>query len=226
MNLRRLASRKRLDSFMQDIRRWGLARSLFQRLMAANESWLNISYAMERDLRKSTSPPTVDPRFSFRLLTQEELALACEDPRIEISAEFLRAALDRGDLCIGAFDGERLVAYTWRSFKETSHADDLFLSFEKPHRYGYKAFTLPEYRGLRLQECITPVSDQFCIDRGYTHGISFIQTHNYASLTMSLRVGSVPVGLLGYLRIFGRVFTFRSAGARRRGFGFHEAPRR
>jgi hypothetical protein len=60
-------------------------------------------------------------------------------------------------------------------------------------------------------------------DRGHTHGIGFIDIGNYASIAAFARAGSVPVGIIGYVRLFGRVATFRTPGARRRGISFQRA---
>lgn len=217
-----IALANRLANFRQDVSRWGLARSLYMRLMIRNASWLNVSRAMERDLRKTFASHEAASGFSFRIADQEELTFASEDPQLDLPPDFLRRALLRGDICVGAFDGQQLVAYAWRSFRETPHSVGLVLRFSKRYRYAYKSFTRPEYRGRRLQERITPLADGLCIERGHTHGISFIETHNYPSLAMARH--AVPVGFLGYVKVFGRVFTFRSPAVRRRGFGFHPAP--
>lgn len=135
----------------------------------------------------------------------------------------VEAALTRGDLCAAAFDGERIVAYTWRAFHTAPHAHDLCLRFRTPYRYGYKAFTLPACRGMHLQTFLAPVTDAICIERGRDHGIGFIETHNFPSITMSRRNGHRHAGYIGYLRVFGRPLCFRSPAAVRLGFGF--APR-
>ena len=62
--------------------------------------------------------------------------------------------------------------------------------------------------------------------RGIDVVVGFIETHNYASLTSSRRTGDEKIGVIGYLRIAGRVFPFRSPGARRAGFGFTWRPDR
>ena len=59
---------------------------------------------------------------------------------------FVRAALARGDVAFGAFDGDQLIAYVWRPFGAAPDADGLWVKVDPPHHYAYKAFTLPAYR--------------------------------------------------------------------------------
>lgn len=211
---------RRLRSFRSDCARWGLARSLFMRFMASQSSWLNVSYAVQRDLRRPLPNLTFPSDVSFRLVEHRELLLFLEDPEIPLSKTFVDDAVSRGDICVGAFAGDRLVAFTWRAFRSTPHAHGLMFSFAKPYRYGYHAFTLPAYRGMHLQEALSKITDALCIERGHTHGMAFIEICNYPSLTMTARTGSERVGIVGYIRLLGGVFPFRSAGARRKGVGF------
>jgi hypothetical protein len=74
-----VALAKRLANFRQDVSRWGLARSLYMRLMIRNASWLNVSRAMERDLRKKFASHEAASGFSFRIAAQEELTFASKD---------------------------------------------------------------------------------------------------------------------------------------------------
>ena len=74
------------------------------------------------------------------------------------------ASLDRGNICAAAFDRDRMVAYVWRSFSTAPHTDGLWVTFERPYRYGYKAFTAPAYRGQHLQDALSAPQQ---VPRGY-----------------------------------------------------------
>ncbi|MFO1376682.1 MAG: hypothetical protein U1F14_06745 [Steroidobacteraceae bacterium] len=202
-----------------DLRRWGLLRSLYRRIMRRLAPVLNVSFAVSRPLGVREVRLTC-AGCSIRIATREDLARAAANPALQMTPAFVDHALSRGDICAAAFDGEDMVAYTWRAFVATRHKDDVWLSFRPPYRYGYKALTLPAWRGRHLQEAISPFADQLCIERGHTMAIGFIETHNYASLTSCGRTGDEKIGVIGYLRVAGRVFPFRSPGARRAGFGF------
>lgn len=207
----------------EDLARWGLWRSAYRRLMRRVAPFLHVSFAVSRPLGRIEVRPT-HAGCSLRIATREELLRATANPDLQMTPAFVDYALSRGDICTAAFDGDNVVGYVWRAFVPTRHKDDVWLSFEAPYRYGYKALTLPAWRGRHLQEMLGPVADPLCIERGRTHAVGFIETHNYASITSSKRLGDRKIGVIGYLRIAGRVFPFRSAGARRAGFGFGPKP--
>ncbi len=206
-----------------DLRRWGLLRSLYRRLMRRVAPFLHVSFALTHPLGRNEVRET-HAGCSLRVATREELLRAASNPALQMTPAFVDEALSRGDICTAAFDGDDIVAYVWRAFVATRHKADVWVTFEAPYRYGYKALTLPAWRGRHLPERLVPVDDRLCIGRGCTDSIGFIETHNYASLASSKRLGERKIGVIGYLRIAGRVFPFRSPGARRAGFGFTQRP--
>lgn len=210
---------RRIAKFWQDISRWGVLRALHMWVMPRLASVLQVSYALTRPLGHRQAVHS-HAGCSIRIVTLQDLEAASAERGMDLDPEAFRRAIDRGDICVGAFDGDRLVAYTWRAFQTAPHNNGLWVQFRPPFRYGYKALTLPAYRGLHLQEAMAPLLDEMSIRRGYTHAISFIETHNHPSLRMSLRSGNRIVGLIGYVRVFGRYFPFRSRGAANLGFGF------
>ena len=165
--------------------------------------------------RKKTS-------ITYRLLAdRRELLPHCADPNLKLSTNFVCAALARGDICVAAFDGARLVAYEWVAFGPTPHIGGVWVEFDKTARYGYKQFVLPQYRGQRIAAALATHSDGWCKRRGRSHAVSFIDLDNEASWHASLRVGNETVGYAGYVTIFGVFISFRTAGARQAGFRFH-----
>ncbi len=209
-----------------DFRRWGLLRFLHIRLMRAVSAWLTLCAVVVRRLNPAPVVPAPPCGIDVRLATAEDLERACRQPELKLSRDWVRAAQDRGDMCVASFAGERMVAYMWRSFSAAPHLHGLWVHFEKPYRYGYNAFTLPEFRGRHLSEAMGPILDPHSLAHGFTHAISFIESHNYSSLASDMRRGSVCVGWVGYARLFGRVWPFRSPGARHHRFGFFPRPKR
>ena len=201
---------RRHPGLREDIRRWGIVRVIYAHLMDWLHPLLYISFVYVRQLGNVTQS-SIDG-FDIRVATREELQMAGENHAMDLGAQFLQGAFDRGDICVAAFAGESMVAYSWRAFSGAPHDRDLWVRFEKPCRYGYKGFTLPEYRGKHIQAATAPCIDHYCIERGYTQGISFIETHNFASNRTSQRLGSRRVGYAGYLRLFGRVIRLLSTG--------------
>lgn len=208
-----------LNDWQADYRRWGLARTLYKRVMLGLRPWLVLCEVHSRPL--SYDPPPSPPEgFEVRVATEAELLAAVDNPELGLSEAFVRSAFERGDMCVATFQGDRIVAQLWRSFTCAPHNDGLWVRFRKPHRYGYKAYTAPEFRGRHLQDPMSSYLDRYSIDRGYTHTIGFVETHNYPSLASDKRRGHRCLGYVGYVKLFGRVFPFSSRGARAVGFGF------
>ena len=168
--------------------------------------------------------PARVPGIELRIASRDELLAASTDPALTLVPESIEAALKRGDLCVAAFEGERLIAYVWRAFGPTPAENGLWITFPKPLRYGYKAFTRPEYRGRRIQQALLRSTDRVCLERGFTHGFSYIATNNYPSLAANLRPGNRVAGYLGYVKWFGWRLPFRTPGARHFGVRFFVPP--
>jgi len=207
--------------FFTDYRTWGLTKTLYARLMRALSRWLFFCVVELRPLRSDPNVPTLAPGRRVRVATQEELDTITDDPVYEITKTFIRDSLKRGAYCMAAFDGDTIVSYTWRAFSTAPHVEGLWVEFDRRYRYGYKGFTHPDYRQQGLQNAISLLSDAECIRRGRTHGIGFIETHNYPSLISNHKRGNKRVGYAGFLRIRGRLFPFRTPGAKRHGFRFY-----
>jgi len=132
----------------------------------------------------------------------------------------VRAAFERGDLCIGALDGARLVGYLWIGFSATPHVGGVWVDFNPRARYSYKSFVRPAYRGRRIVQGLYVVADDLCHRRGRRFLIHFVDADNRASLAAVLRSGSRRVGYACYLRWPGVFAAWRSPGAARYGFRF------
>ena len=208
------------DQWRKDLERWGVVRFLHIRAMTFLRRWLTLCRVHVRKLDAAAPMPELKAPFTARIATKDDLLEAARDPAMGMQASAIEAALERGDMCGAVFDGDRMVAYTWRSFTTAPHADGLWVTFARPYRYGYKALTRPEYRGMHLQDAAVVVTEAACIERGYTHGVSFVESHNYPSITQDNRRGNRLVGWAGYVKLFGRVYPFRTPGAKRHTFRF------
>ena len=191
----------------------------YQRIMVRLRPWLFVSVIYVRDLRGEDlrAPPE---GFEARFVDKRELLESCEDPALGLSAQFVESAFARGDVCTGMFHNGRLVAYMWRSTSLAPHTNSIYVETRKPFRYGYKAFTLKEYRGRHIPEYLAPVSSQYYIERGYPYSIGFVETHNFPSRRSELRRGSYATGYAGYISFFKRRITFRTKGVCKTGFRF------
>ena len=169
-------------------------------------------------------PQAQDARKDVRvaLLSERELLPHCADPALELPEMQARAAFARGDLCVGAMHGGKLVGYQWLGFGPTPHVDGVWVRLDRRARYSYKKFVLPQYRGQRIAGMMSRRADVLCLLRGRDCSVSFIDIHNRASWRSSARLGSRTVGYAGYLWLGPRLVAFHSPGARRYGFAFYQ----
>lgn len=157
-------------------------------------------------------------RFSLRQLNGEDLHHATADPELGISAEFAIAALQRGDVCFGAYCEGRLAAYNWRTGTAAPDKDDVWVRVHCPYRYGYKAFTHPNYRRQRLNAVLSHFSDSYYLQRGYLYEIAYVHSANRPALLTGVAKGMTPIGYVVFVRVFGRLLSWRSSAVRRAGF--------
>jgi GNAT superfamily N-acetyltransferase len=145
-------------------------------------------------------------------------------PDLDFREPAVDAALARGDMCIGAFSGDRLVAYTWRALRgPVPHTGGWEVVWNPGLVYRYKAFTLPEYRGLHIHDVLSKTIDRHLLDQGHSIGLSFVETHNFSSIQTLTRKVRQRVGYAGYIQRFGLNLSFRTAGSRQFGFTFRRA---
>jgi GNAT superfamily N-acetyltransferase len=205
------------------VRRWGGVRFLYGHLATLLRSLgVRIVLVLRRPLHGA--PPTHRAEFDVetRIVEWDELFRCSRDPDLDLSEEFLRDARSRDELCVGAFHDGRLVAYAWRAVRPTPAVDGMWVRFDPPNRYGYKAFTLPEYRGRGLHSVLAPVADELHKKLGYTHAVSYIEADNYASIRSARRHGAIPTGYAATIVRMGRKWGFSTRGAKRLGFAFFD----
>lgn len=157
----------------------------------------------------------------FALMSEADLLPHCADPDLELPERHVRCAFARGDLCVGAMDGETLCGYQWLAFRPTPHVNGIWVQFDQRARYSYKKFVRAGYRGQRIAAGLSSHADALCVQRGRTSTVGFINVRNNASWRASARLGSRTAGYAAYVRISGRFIAFRSPGAKRCDFQFY-----
>jgi hypothetical protein len=154
---------------------------------------------------------------TLRIVQPGELLKAAEDPGLDIHPDFVRAALARGDMAFGAFEGDRLVGYTWRTFTAAPDLDGLWARVNRPYQYSYKGFTRPSHRGKRIHVAITYFADAYLLERGYTAEVGFVGITNFSSLAVAKFLGRRRIGYAGYLKWFGRRIPFATPAVKKVG---------
>jgi hypothetical protein len=160
-----------------------------------------------------------------RIVSPEELLKAVDDPELDLGLDFVRSALARGDMAFGAFEGDRLVGYTWRTFTAAPDRDGLWARVSRPCQYSYKAFTRPSHRGKRIHVAITFVADAYLLERGYAFEVGYLETTNFASIGVANFLGRRKIGYAGYVKWFGRRILFRTPAVRKIGVELFELDR-
>ncbi|GAB1269175.1 hypothetical protein NBRC116493_24280 [Aurantivibrio infirmus] len=204
----------------KDVQRWGFRRFLYAAILWRVGAWLRFSYVFVRELESDPKLPPLSEGRVVRLASIDELLTAAQDPILDLDRDFVTAAVARGEQCSAVFQGDQIIAYAWEATRATPHTNFVTVCFEKPYRYRFNAFTHPAFRQQNLQHIISLYTDPMFIKQGYRYVISFIETHNYPSVSSNLSRGNIIVGYAGYLKLWRKVFCFRTKGARRVGFKF------
>ena len=141
------------------------------------------------------------------------------DPQNELTEEFTRDALLRGDECYGFLDGDTLASYGWYSkLPSAIEPPELILHFDDRYIYMYKGFTHPNHRGMRLHAAGMTRALQTYLGRGYKGIVSYVDWNNFGSLRSCFRMGYTEFGTILATRPFGFFLVWSSAGCEPYGF--------
>jgi len=206
------------EEFRLGAQRYGLATYTTSRVFALLHSmglrlWVVHARALEPDF---VIPPEHAARYEFRRVGLEEaLAQSRSNPNLNMSEAFLQSAFRRGDICVGAFDQGRLVAYAWRTLDQAPVEGEVWLKIVRPAcRYGYKALVLSEYRGQRLNRTVRSFYDREMVAMGILQNVAYIDLHNLASMRSHQGLRRERIGYAGYFRRRRVWTTFRTPGVR------------
>jgi len=135
---------------------------------------------------------------------EADLRRYARDSANDLTDAFLDQALAKGDRCYAILDGDVLASYGWYSRDDTHITDELVLRFSREWLYMYKAYTMPRYRGLRLNA----IGMAALLDEGRRLGlrglVSFVEANNYSSLNSGYRMGYQDVGRIVALKALGQ----------------------
>jgi len=171
-----------------------------------------------RDLRSVRLSAAFEPRW----LTPGEVMAVAGDPRLVLDWPWRALALERGDACLGLFDGDRLASFSWYAVEPTPILGDRRLRFPADRVYTYHGLTLPEYRGRRLYAAGRSLALKHYAARGYQGLVTCIERINYASKRSSRVLGFVPCGSLYRVAFAGRNRAWASARALAEGLALED----
>ena len=199
---------------------WPLYRRLQAALLDRARSWLGIRIFVIFKRPHSPACDSLPAGYDFHVLTADEYLDLAEISGLDVSAEFIAGARQRGDVCAGVTFGGDLVAYGWYSFSRIVPCDGgLGFRHDMPSDvYGYKAYTKPAHRGMGLQSRMKPACDTFLDEKNITHTVGYIEAQNHASLQSLAKMRDAMIlGWSTTVRIFGVNFVFNPSAVRRNG---------
>jgi GNAT superfamily N-acetyltransferase len=121
-----------------------------------------------------------------------------EDP------EDVNRAFAAGVEAFGALNGESITSSLWISPHPPSLSDEFTLEFEGRLAYLFKAFTLPEFRGLGLMPCVLRAVLENCSSRGYRGAVACIDIANRPSWRAFRSAGFKTIATFRFAKVFGR----------------------
>lgn len=169
----------------------------------------------------AAAPQAAEPSgLACRILQEPDLLARCADAELDLREPAVRAALAAGDVCVGAFEGERLAGYLWYSFGRAAHVEGVRVEVGPRLRYAYKVHVRPGARGRGIARALLVRGAQLCPRRGRELGVSFVAPDNRPSLRAFAAAGWRRAGYAGYLRSLGLFSAFGSPAAVRLGARF------
>ncbi len=208
------------QSLRKDFDRYGIIEVCIGEVLRQLKDWISLYKVSSRTLGKHSNEKQKIVSEN-RILTSDEIRGLLKLYPDQFSNTFIDQAIERGDICVGAFVNARLAAFLFCSLSTAPDKRGLWVRVKKPYRYGYKSYTNPEYRGLRIR--LAYVSDTFFLDRGFTHAVSYIERHNLASLKRQHRRGQHScVGYVIVITLFGQTFLHHTPGVKKIGFELYQ----
>lgn len=155
--------------------------------------------------------------FTFRILDESQAIALASDRELDIRPEWSRAAHRRGDRCLAAFEGSRIVGYTWLSRQRALQDEGVELRVGDGGEYRYKTFVRPGDRGRGVMPQLYRAADAAGAVDGLSWSCLCIALHNEASIAAAAKAGARRVGFLVAWKLGSRVRLWRSPGARSAG---------
>jgi hypothetical protein len=159
-----------------------------------------------------------DAKYTYHFLSKEELFAFSKHKEYELTEDFIKETLGKGDECFGILENDILASYGWYSNRQTPVSNELSLHFMKDYIYMYKGFTHHQYRGLRLHAIGMSKALEAYTHRAFKGIVSYVESDNFRSFKSVYRTGYQYFGSIYILKIFGEYLIFSGNGCKKYGF--------
>ena len=161
-----------------------------------------------RDISQAASQKMPAMSFLFRRLTVADLPSFAGMVGKKTLPRY-RENFARGDLCHGAFEGDRLVGFGWTSLKGGfDERTGLRIDLGPGEAYVYHFLVNPEYRGQDIGPALGLVNDAYLATQGVVRTLLVASFRNYAAGRAIQSVNTRAVKMIYLLRILGKNFQF------------------
>lgn len=158
------------------------------------------------------------PTVTVRIAGREELNEAAADPTFDLPSVFVAGALAQGHRCVAASVDGRLAGYCWLSADSTDFLRDFWVTPPADAIYAYKAFTHPNFRGLRIMGACMAYAARVGFPESRQRVVTVVEAGNLRSLHAVLHWGFRRTGLVLLLSL--PKLALRTARCRQEGFHF------
>jgi ribosomal protein S18 acetylase RimI-like enzyme len=145
-----------------------------------------------------------DETFGVKVRSLNAGEIKSQAKQIGEDPDDVNRAFAAGVEAFGALNGESITSSLWISPHPPSLNDEFTLEFEGRLAYLYKAFTLPEFRGLGLMPCVLRAAIENCASRGYRGAVACIDIANRPSWKAFRSAGFKTIATFRFAEVFGR----------------------
>jgi hypothetical protein len=225
MSFRSIAFRpnifNRLNSFRE---RFGASGTIYKVVDVVLQKVLftHVHTVVWLDLKSVDRMKCVDPQFTFRFLTPEEIDSFAADPSYFIDPSLADGVRSGNEVCFAALAGDRLAAFGCYTvgYVPPQQAAGAAMSFPVDVAYMSYGFTHPDFRGARLHGLIMGLALQELAKRGITKLVSIVAWTNWASLKSCWRLGYENLGNMVTIGSKKHAIGFYPTAAKARGVCF------
>lgn len=163
--------------------------------------------------RPNSRGTVLDPKYQCKFLEPHEILAYVNRPEFNLSEDFVRQALQKGDRCCAILDRDVLATYCWYSTQVTSINQHLQIACPPGYVYSYHDYTHTDYRRQRLQTVRSAQGLQDTLSRGAKGVIGYVDENNFPAIRSLERRGGRFVGRIVAIHLFGEYRIYHSKGS-------------